>query len=216
MKYKILPLVAFISINVSAQTAKQVYKRTSSIEKASNTVTLYFSGSNSRVEMTDTSIQFPNGNLPTTDIIKNGTSSVVYSLNVKDKTYTTHVSGTNLGYDNHAVSLKIIGKEKIGKYNCIHSQITQGTTINDYWTTKEIPDYDVYKKTSTGNTKFMRDASEQAEMVKNNVDGCIIKATTLGEPGGITITTELILFEQKELPASLFEVPADYKLVQRK
>ena len=216
MKYKILSLLAFIAINVTAQTAKQVYIITRTGENVSNTTTLYISGSNSRIEITDTSIQFPKGHLPTIDIIKNGTSSVVYSLNVKDKTYTTHVSGTNSGYDNHAVSLKIIGKEKIGKYNCIHSQITKGTTITDYWTTKEIPDYDVYKKTSTGNTKFMRDASEQAEMVKNNVDDCIIKATTLGGPGGITITTELVVFDQAALPASLFEVPADYKLIQRK
>ncbi|MGZ4060910.1 MAG: DUF4412 domain-containing protein, partial [Bacteroidia bacterium] len=146
------------------------------------------------------------------NIVKSDKPATVYSLDDKNKTYnvTEAKNETNPATSNSAdYTVKIVGKEKVGNYNCTHAIVTKGTQANEYWTTTEIPEYEKYVKARSGN-KFTGSSGEYDALVKNGAGGFMVKTLTKDQRGG-TFTMELVKLEKKDLAASMFEIPADYK-----
>jgi len=170
---------------ISAQTGAQAnYKITSAGTNATGTMKMYFSAQNSRVEFNLLIPQMPGGGISKTSIVKSDKPTTVYALDDKNKTYSTAEVQPNNNTSGDNITVKVIGKEKIGNYNCTHAQVTKGTETSDYWTTTEIADYSSYKKTNA-NPKFMGGAAEQAALVKNNADGFLVKAVTKDPRGSL-------------------------------
>ena len=202
--------IAFAAISIAQNGAMFEFKITST-QGATGSIKVYYSSPGCRTEMQINVPQFPNGGFAKTSITKSDKPTTSYSIDDKSKTYTIietkPATPTTTGNaDDYTV--KIVGKEKVGNYNCTHAIVTKGTQSNEFWTTTEITEFEKYSKTR-GNNKFMGTGGEYNALVKNGAGGFMVKTLTNDPRGGI-FTMELVKFEKKDLVASLFEVPADY------
>jgi hypothetical protein len=103
------------------------------------------------------------------------------------------------------VALKVVGKEKILSFNCIHVVVTVQNRPMDLWTTKDISGYEnmlAYWKSglSSGNAQVFN------ELKKAGADGFVVKMQI---PGSMTM--ELVKHDSKPVAASVFDIPAGYK-----
>ncbi len=207
----IILLVFFAGSSIAQNGAQIEYKLTSADKTINGTMKMYFSGQNARTEITMLVPQMPGGGISKVSIIKSDKPTTVYSLDKNSKTYTTmETKPAAATPDNTPATVKIIGKEKVGKYNCTHAQVTRGKETSDYWTTMEIADFEKYRKGDSKN-KFMGADGTQAALAKNGADGFIVKSVTKDQRG-MEMTMELVSFEKKDIAASQFEIPADYKM----
>lgn len=144
----------------------------------------------------------------------------VYMLDRENKTYTEmDVSGMmesarQQQEENEVYEVKKIGNEKIQGYNCVHVQVKmkKSNVTMDMWTTKEVAlDWGTYSRMQQNNPA-LRDNNFLAALRKENADGTALKAVIEG-PGdrGTKTVMEVTKIEKKSLPASLFEIPKDYK-----
>ncbi len=134
---------------------------------------------------------------------KPNTSLVFNSLT---KTYNeTKISSTAVAKD---VTLKILGDEKVGSYNCTHVKMSSGGKSWDVWYAKGLP---AFNFPITGNSEL---SSQKVinELQSKGITGMLAKIVFL-TPGAKTkgITMQLIKTETKALAASLFTIPAGYK-----
>lgn len=202
-------MLASFALGGHAQSGAQIEYKMSSGTAGSGTMKMYYAPQGSRVEMNMMVPQMPGGGISKTTIIKSDQPNTVYMLDEKAKTYSTMETQPNSSAQSDAgLTVKIIGKEKIGKYNCTHAQVTRGTEVSDYWTTTDITDYAKYRNNNSSNHKLM---SEQNALAKNGADGLLVK-TIAKDPRGNEVTMELTSFTKKDVPSSEFQVPADYKL----
>ena len=196
--------------SIVAQSGATFEFKISSSKGATGSIKTFYSSGNSRMEMQMTIPQMPNGGFSRTSITKSAKPSTVYALDDKSKTYSTSetpASASNATCDNCIV--KVLGKEKVGNYNCTHATVTKGTEANEYWTTTEIPEFEMYSKANSGN-KYMGTNGEYDALKKNGAAGFIVKSITKDARGG-DFTLELVKMEKKDIPMSMFEIPADYK-----
>jgi hypothetical protein len=144
----------------------------------------------------------------------------VYMLDRENKTYTEmDVSGMmesarQQQEENEVYEVKKIGNEKIQGYNCVHVQVKmkKSNVTMDMWTTKDVAlDWGTYSRMQQNNPA-LRDNNFLAALRKENADGTALKAVIEG-PGdrGTKTVMEVTKIEKKSLPASLFEIPKDYK-----
>ena len=203
-------VIIFCCSNLTGQNGTTFEYKISSNKGASGSIKTYFSSPGSRVEM---QMNMPQagaaGGTTLTTIVKNSTPAMVNILDDKNKTYiSTEIPKKAItGEDNRTV--KVIGKEKVGNYNCIHVIVTEGTKSREYWTTTEIADYENYTK-ANANTKFIGSNNDQDILAKNNAAGFVVKMISK-DANGVEQTIELVKTEKKDLSTGLFEVPADYK-----
>ena len=204
------------TIAAAAQNGAIIEFKITSTQGASGNVKGYYSAGNSRVEMQMNIPQMPAAGFSRTSIVKSDKPLTVYALNEKNKTYTTTEvkQDPTTSTNTNESSVKIVGKEKVGIYNCIHAIVaatrTTGTQSNEFWTTTEITDYEKFAK-NAGENKFMGTGSEYAALVKAGAAGFIVKSLTK-DPRGGEFTMELVKIEKKEIAASTFQIPTDYKL----
>jgi hypothetical protein len=210
-------VLMFAAIAASAQSGAQVDFKISSSHGASGTIKGFYSGGNSRVEMTMTMPQMPGGGFSRTSIMKSTEPSKTYQLDDKNKTYTVNEIKVGAKDDASDYTVKLIGKDKVAGYNCIHvavtktSKVAAGTATEnmEFWTTKDISEYEKYA--GKGDNKYMGTSAMYEALKKQGADGFIIKSFVTDSRGG-DFTMELVKIEKKDVPASLFTVPADYKL----
>ena len=211
MKKIITSIVTTLAIasGIAQNGAVFEYKLSSKGESA-GTNKVYVSDKGSRIE---TSMPMTNGSsgLSFVNIVKKEKPSIMYKLNEKNKTYSKqNISSdpnNNKQCDNCVVT--IMGKEKVGNYNCTHASIAKGPEVIEYWTTTEIADFDKYSKDFSG-SKYMGSGSDYGALVKKGAGGFVVKTYTKNGPTG-DITMELVKFEKKDVAATLFDIPADYK-----
>jgi len=207
--YSIL-FFASSTIVAIAQNGAQLEYTISSASGASGSIKAMFAAGNSRVEMQMIIPQMPGGGFTRTSILKSNKPSTSYTLDDKTKTYTTsEISKTNNNASCDNCVLKIIGKEKIRNYNCTHATVTKGAETNEFWTTKDIAEFETYVNSNSGN-KYMGTNGDYDALKKNGAEGLVVKSITKDTRGGV-FTMELTKFEKKELAASFFEIPSDYK-----
>ncbi|MFL5765449.1 MAG: DUF4412 domain-containing protein [Bacteroidia bacterium] len=204
-------LLIIAATAASAQTGAQVDFKISSSMGASGTIRGYYSGGNSRVEMTMNIPQMPGGGFNRTSIVKSEEPLKSYQLDDKSKTYTVVTAPAPSKESADEYTVKVIGKDKVAGYGCIHVQVTKKGEVSEYWTTKEIAEYEQYA--GKGDNKYMGSSSMYEALKKQNADGFIIKSY-MKDPRGGDFTMELVKIEKKELAKALFTIPADYKLNQ--
>src|ERR1035437_4349917 len=214
MKKTISTVVLFTTIlsSVVAQNGAMFEYKITSSKGATGSMKSYHSSAGSRMEMQMNVPQMPGGGLSMTTIIKSDKPTTVYTLDEKTKTYTTtetKTAASTATANSDDYTVKIVGKEKIGNYNCTHAIVTKDNKSNEFWTTTEIVDFEKYSKNS-GNHKFGGTSGEYAALVKNGAGGFMVKTLTKDAKGG-DFTMELVKLEKKEQDASLFVIPADYK-----
>ena len=210
-KIKVLLLftVAYLGSAVFAQSGAMFEYKTTSV-KGNGSIKSYYSSSGSRTEIQISIPQMPGGGFTNTMITKSDAPGTMYTLNDKNKTYTTtHITENEKTAACEKCVVDIIGKEKVGNYNCIHATVTNGSQINEYWTTTEIVEFEKYTKTNSGN-KYMNTSGDYGALIKKGAAGFVVKSI-VKEKNGETMTLELVKFEKKDFPASYFNLPEDYK-----
>lgn len=130
-------------------------------------------------------------------------------LNEASKTYTevntnSASKDANLG----KVTVKVIGKEKMQNLNCTHIVVTMSNRPMDMWTTKDIAGYEgmmgYWKSSMSGGNDQMYN-----ELKKAGAEGFVVKTELKNPEGGMTM--ELVKYDTKSVPASVFSIPSDYK-----
>lgn len=160
-------------------------------------------------------------------IIIDYNTMMMYQLNTVDKTYSKMDLNEMHGISSEElkimqammgnVKLAATDEEKtIAGYKCKKYIVSFMITSNEYWVSKEVKGYEEFR--SLG--KIM------AEKVKNNpllkmTDFAAILSEMDGFPVqmivsamGTSIINTLTSIEQKTLPQTLFQVPADYTLIE--
>ncbi len=135
----------------------------------------------------------------------------LYTIDRKNKTYgVLDVTGMQSTQDEEEYEVKKIGTEKIRGMNCVHVQVKmkKSNVMMDMWTTKEIGDWEMYARMQKNNPMFQNNKL-LAALRKENADGMPLKTVVSVE--GTRSVTEVTKVEKKVLPASLFEIPSDYK-----
>jgi Domain of unknown function (DUF4412) len=217
MKKIILSSLVFISLlyTATAQTGAVVEYKISTTQGATGSIKLFHSAAyGSRMEMQMSIPKIPNAAFSQVSITKKEKPTTTYMLDAKSKTYTTietkpTTATTPTPVSTETYTVKIIGKEKMGLYNCTHSLVTKGTEISEYWTTTDIVEYEKYR--TNENSKYMASSGEYDALVKKGAGGFIVKMIKKNTRTG-DYTMELVKFEKKESPAVLFQIPADYKV----
>jgi hypothetical protein len=207
--FYLLLFSAFTVNSISAQNGASLEFKLTSSKGMTGTMKIFYSSPGSRMEMNMVVPQMPGGGFSKTTLVKSDKPGTVYTLDDKNKTYTSTEVVTSGAAATDNITVKVIGKEKVASYNCTHVMVTKGTEASEYWTTKEIADLEKYSKYNRSN-RFTGSDAEQAALAKNGADGFIIKSITKDQRGG-DMTMELVKLEKKDLPATLFEIPADYK-----
>lgn len=138
----------------------------------------------------------------------------LYTLDRENKTYTeTDLTGMMESANQESgeeYEVKKIGNEKVLGFNCAHVQVKmkKSNATMEMWTSKEVMDWQTYAKTQQNNPAF-RDNKFLAALRKENADGMPLKMVT--SAGGGKSVFEVVKVEKKAMPASLFEIPKDYK-----
>jgi hypothetical protein len=135
-------------------------------------------------------------------------------LNTAAKTYSLSVIDTSLinaGMQHCQVTK--IGTETIQGYSCVHVKMTTTTgsglfkssSTMDLWTSSNVPGYSFYKRAVS-----MQNVKPQMLQALDNAGagGIIVRMDASGKDYSMNMV--LIGAEEKDLPASLFEIPSGY------
>lgn len=119
-------------------------------------------------------------------------------------------------------SVSKIGEEKIMGLTCIHARVIENTNVlsnvsdtdtTDLWKSNDVTLPANVKawmdgqNSKSNNTMFSHDA--EAQLKQMGCGGFMVKMTSPSE--GLTINVVLTKVEHRDLPASLFQIPAGYK-----
>lgn len=149
-------------------------------------------------------------------LFKSDTSNVVYRLNEANKTYSEvdltrlqEMAGRTAQDEKYTV--KKLGEEKILDYKTQHVLATGKESKVELWTAKDLLDYATFNRLQGAQGNQMGGGDQLQKALKAaGADGIPLKMITTMKDGG-TITMEVVKAEKKALPASLFQIPADYK-----
>ncbi|TND08011.1 MAG: hypothetical protein FD123_2694 [Bacteroidetes bacterium] len=201
----------FPVIAMAQQGIHYTYKFSS--EKSSGIMNGYYSEAGTRSEMEATA---PNPKDPkqsisikSVGITMKDKPDVRYVLDEKNKSYTEYKNTAHTG-NKETYTVKIVGDEKVGSYNCKHVQLTDSKgKVTEEWVTKDVADYEKLKEIASTSEYVDSDGMSKA-LKAAGVEGMMVKMKNAGARGE-TVTVELVLLERKVLDVSLFKIPADYK-----
>jgi Domain of unknown function (DUF4412) len=202
-----LLLACLLPLTALAQQGTLKYKMTGVGPKPTKT-TLYFADGNFRAESEIPLPDNPKKKMTQVVLFRKDKPNTMVVLNDKAQTYTE--TATKKMTNSLKTTVKVIGPEKIKKYNCTHSILTVTTGgksfQTDYWTTRDIAGYEQLTAFWRNNVG-MNDAYETLR--ESGADGMTVKMTT--NRGGKAITMELDDYSKRKVAAKLFEIPSGYK-----
>jgi hypothetical protein len=212
MKHFLLRQFILLSACVStaaAQNGAMFRYKISSSAGATGSVTGWYSDGSSRTEIAMMMPNMPQGGFNKTTIQQKDKPGILISVDDKAKTYSERVMQERTNTDTtRNATVKIIGNEKMGGYNCIHSQVTENNRVSEFWTTKDIPDYEKYASAHKGG-RYMGRGNAEAALKKAGADGFLVK-TFSKDAGGVETSVELEKFEKQDVSADKFTIPAGY------
>lgn len=181
---------------------------------------IYFSTKDSKGRAIDTKVYAKNGDarmeigidmagmkMTTASLVLKKNPNEMIILNSLTKSYIKRVKPKKKpSVKNY--TLTVLGKEKVGPYNCTRVRVKSDDKLYDVWCTKELP----LLHTPIENNQATIDNQLTAELESKGVSGMMVK-TVYFNPGTTVpkLTMQLIKYETKPLSASLFKIPADYK-----
>jgi hypothetical protein len=146
-------------------------------------------------------------------ITRTDTPDKVYQVNDQGRTYSEiDVSKDNKprqSNDNEPWKVKKLGEEKVLNYKTQHVMVTHGPETWELWTSKDLIDYETYRKLQASKGRMAGDERMVTALKEADADGMPLKAIVSQEK--IKSTIELVKAEKKTLPVSSFEVPPGYK-----
>jgi hypothetical protein len=151
---------------------------------------------------------------------KNDTPDTIYRINDANKTYTEidlakmrEMVGQQQKTPEYTVEK--LGQETILGYKTQHVLVKEKNPANgdgmnmEMWTAKELLDYATFSRLQARPGKGGREESMLKALKAAAADGMPLKAITT-TPDGTKTTMEVVKADKKSLPASTFEIPADY------
>ncbi|HEV8082318.1 MAG TPA: DUF4412 domain-containing protein [Chitinophagaceae bacterium] len=181
-----------------------------------------------RTEMNMSNSASPNKNvLPMVLIGHSNKPNESISIDDEKKTYTiNHIipEDLNTGEKMQSTVTKV-GEEKILGFNCVHAKIISKKTMGsfyseidtiDLWKSKEVPMQSNVKElfnqfeSRTGNIMYSPEATAQLKQM--SCDGFTVKME-MGSKD-VSMVMQLTKVEHRDLPASMFEIPAGYNEVK--
>lgn len=164
---------------------------------------LYLKNGDKRMDLV---IAMKSMKVTTSSLFLKNKPDVIIILNSLVKSYTKRVTPKkkpNL----ETYTITVIGKEKVGTYNCTRVRIKSKDKSWDMWYTKDLPALNLPFENNEANiNKKLADELEQ-----KGISGMMVK-TVYFNPGTTQpkLTMELTKYESKPLSASLFKIPSDY------
>ncbi|MEJ5993424.1 DUF4412 domain-containing protein [Pedobacter sp. Du54] len=146
-------------------------------------------------------------NITITSLVLKKNPDEIITLNSFSKSYSKRVK-PKMKPTTKSYTITIVGKEKVGIYNCTRVRIKSDDKSFDTWYTKDLPTLHLPIETNQANL----DKKLIDELERKGISGMMVK-TVYFNPGTTTpkLTMQLMKYETKPLSASLFTVPADYK-----
>jgi hypothetical protein len=149
------------------------------------------------------------------------------SIDNEKKTYTVnHINPADLNTGEKMQStVTKVGEEKILGFNCVHARIISKKTLGnfylqadtiDLWKSNDVPMQSNVKElfnqfeSRSGNTMYSPDATAQLKQM--GCDGFTVKMQ-MGSKD-VSMVMQLTKVEHRDLPASMFEIPAGYTEVK--
>jgi len=195
----------FLFIFVPAANSADIYAEYQMTGITGTPVISKMYGKNGNIR-TETNMNMGGRQMSTTTLMLKSNPNVAYVFNSLTKTYNeAKINPKAIVKD---VTIKVLGSEKVGNYNCTHVKMTSDGKSWDAWFTKELPSFNfpISGNSEWGSQKVMN------ELKSKGITGMMVKVVFL-TPGAKTksITMQLVKYETKTLNASLFTLPAGYK-----
>lgn len=130
--------------------------------------------------------------------------NVIINIDNEKKSYS-EVKTDPESNSNEDFTVEILGKEKVGSFNCTHAKVKSKDTEFEVWTTKDIADYkELY------NSSFMQKQTKGANksFMSGELEGMMVRMKNINNKEAFTM--ELMKFEKGSYPQSMFEIPAGY------
>ena len=151
------------------------------------------------------------------------------SIEIDDssKTYTVnHFDNSDMNTDEKINSTATkVGDEKVMGFNCVHARIISNKTMGsfyssvdtiDLWKSNEVPQQPSVKillnrfESGKGNSMYSTETAGQLKQM--GCDGFTVKMVMASKD--VAMKLQLNKVERKDIPSSLFEVPAGYKEIK--
>lgn len=200
-----------LSCSAMAQTPGVNIVYTITTDKNVNgSMNIYSQNGNSRMEMEMKMAGNVLGAYKMTSIVQVEKQGVTIQLNETNKTYTEQIVPAESGQtpESNECTVTVLGKEKVGEYNCIHVKVKQNKTEYEMWNTKDInPSPNYYKNNNkyTGNEKLRKALTEK------QADGFPVKVVhneTGSHEGAVTLL--VTKFEIMFVTPDKFQIPAGF------
>lgn len=207
MKISLLFLTSLFSLFICASIAHSadIYVEYQMTGITNTPVISKMYGKNGNIR-TETNMNVGGRQMSTTTLMLKSNPNVAYVFNSLTKTY--YEAKINPKAPIKDITIKVLGNEKVGNYNCTHVKMTTDGKTWDAWFTKDLPSFNfpISGNSELGNQKVMN------ELKSKGVTGMMVKAVFLTS-GAKTkgMTMQLVKYETKILGASLFTLPAGYK-----
>lgn len=155
---------------------------------------------------TDVNMNIAGQQITNTSLMLKSNPGVIIIFNSMNKTYSETKITKDATIKNF--NIKVLGTEKVGKYNCTHVRMSSEGQSWDTWYTKDLPsiNFPVNGNNAMGSEKLI------AELKSKGVSGMPVKIAFL-KPGTSTpsITMLLINYESKTVNQALFAIPTGYR-----
>jgi glycerophosphoryl diester phosphodiesterase len=191
-----------IAFNSFSQDMYLEYKMSGPMNASNKIYTSSTSGIRMEMEMNLPQV----GKMTTVMLMPKGKNTMI-TYNMTSKTYTE--SSTDLKKTAaEDVKFVLVGKEKVGGYNCTHVKMTMANKmVTDMWTTKDITGYQVMESLSKASDSFVSDKI-YTQLKSQGADGMMVKTEmTIGQN---KMVNQLVKAEKRTNPGSLYMLPAGY------
>ncbi|MCG3165165.1 MAG: hypothetical protein POELPBGB_00927 [Bacteroidia bacterium] len=174
----------------------------------------YYQNGNSRNEMNMSIPGLPAGAFNTITITRKDKPNTIIKLNPSDKSYTEM---TFEEYEreeprsNEPFEITVIGKETVNGYNSTHfiaKYKNSGKVRNEWWTSKEVPGFTGFS--GMKGSKYLDDDNLFSKMAEKGVDGFPVRIKMSESAMRGSFQMDVIKAEKKDIPESMFEIPATY------
>jgi Domain of unknown function (DUF4412) len=197
-----LALLAFFSISSFAREAIYLEFKVTGKSMTGNTKT-YSSGGDIRTEMT-MKMENSDNEFSSASLLLHNSPGKAYTLNEKDKSYKEVDATKELDTEEEEYQVKVLGKEKINNYNCVHISVfyKKSKQSTEMWLSKEIPGYENYTGVRTkylGGAKFFKALKDQG------AEGFVVRMFSSTD-NGFRMQMDLVVAEKREVAESLFSL----------
>jgi hypothetical protein len=206
MRIKSLIAILLFCLVVKSATAQDIYAHYTTKDPKGRAIDtkMYAKNGDARMELI---IDMAGMKMTTASLVLKKNPNEIIILNSLAKSYTNKAKPKKKPSTKN-YTITVIGKEKIGAYNCTHVRVKSDDKLYDTWFTKDLPTLNLPIENNQANVdKLLTD-----KLGLQGISGLMVK-TVYFNPGSTVpkLTMKLIKYETKPLSTALFTIPSDYK-----